>query len=169
MWSVWCSLFFSLFFISFAFAKPPNVLIFLVDDLGIADLGCFGNDTIKTPNIDRLAEEGTRLRHDVTPDSICTPNRAAFLTGRYPVRSGIASDRGQIRVFIFTSGSGGLPQNETTFAEIASAAGYKTGTVQSLSSLCSFRRGVLIRKEAKQLKFSLTGSIFIVNNVNFLN
>jgi len=139
MWSVWRSLIFLLFFIGLASAKPPNVLIFLVDDLGIADLGCFGNDTIKTPNIDRLAEEGARLRHDVTPDSVCTPNRAAFLTGRYPVRSGIASDRGQIRVFIFTSGSGGLPQNETTFAEIASAQGYKTGTVQSLSLFFSWR------------------------------
>ena len=99
-------------------------MIFLVDDMGIADVGCFGNDTIKTPNIDRLAEHGARLRHDVTPDSVCTPNRAAFLTGRYPIRSGIA---GKIRVFIFSSTSGGLPQNETTFAEIASAAGYTTG------------------------------------------
>ena len=113
-----------------AFAKP-NVLVFLVDDLGIADLGCFGNDTMKTPNIDRLAEQGARLQHDVTPDSICTPNRAAFLTGRYPIRSGLASDQGQIRVFVFAASSGGLPPNETTFAEIASAAGYKTGTLLS--------------------------------------
>ena len=108
-------------------SAKPNVLIFLVDDLGIADLGCFGNDTIKTPNIDRLAEEGARLRHDVTPDSICTPNRAAFLTGRYPIRSGLAAGKGQLRVIAFTAASGGLPQNETTFAEIASAAGYRTG------------------------------------------
>ena len=108
-------------------STQPNVLIFLVDDLGIADLGCFGNDTIKTPNIDRLAEEGARLRHDVTPDSLCTPNRAAFLTGRYPIRSGLAAGKGQLRAFVFTSTSGGLPQNEITFAEIASAAGYRTG------------------------------------------
>ena len=128
MWCVWRSLIFPFLLISLASAKPPNVLIFLVDDLGIADLGCFGNDTIKTPNIDLLAEQGARLRHDVTPDSICTPNRAAFLTGRYPIRTGLAADREKrVRVFIFTSGSGGLPQNETTFAEIASAAGYKTG------------------------------------------
>ena len=72
-------------------SAKPNIIVFLVDDLGIAYLGCFGNDTIKTPNIDRLAEEGARLRHDVTPDSICTPNRAAFLTGRYPIRSGLAA------------------------------------------------------------------------------
>ena len=115
------------FVLNFASARLPNVLLFVVDDLGIADVGCFGNDTIKTPNIDRLAAQGARLLQDVHPDSVCTPNRAAILTGRYPVRSGIASDRGQVRVFIFTAASGGLPQNETTFAEIASAAGYKTG------------------------------------------
>ena len=130
MWVTWLTVIFSLEIFSVAFAKP-NVLVFLVDDLGIADLGCFGNDTMKTPNIDRLAEQGARLRHDVTPDSICTPNRAAFLTGRYPIRSGLASDQKQIRVFIFSASSGGLPQNETTFAEIASAAGYKTGTLLS--------------------------------------
>ena len=126
MWHTWFKFILTFPVISLASTKP-NVLIFLVDDLGIADLGCFGNDTMKTPNIDRLAEEGARLRHDVTPDSICTPNRAAFLTGRYPIRSGLASDRGQLRVLVFTSASGGLPQNETTFAEIASAAGYRTG------------------------------------------
>ena len=108
-------------------SAKPNIIVFRVDDLGITDLGCFGNDTIKTPNIDRLAEEGARLRHDVTPDSICTPNRAAFLTGRYPIRSGLAAAKGQLRALVFTSASGGLPQNETTFAEIASAAGYRTG------------------------------------------
>ena len=117
----------SLFFAISLTSAKPNVLIFLVDDLGIGDVGSFGNDTIKTPNIDRLAEEGARLRHDVTPDSICTPNRAAFLTGRYPIRSGMASGKGQLRVIVLTSASGGLPQNETTFAEIASAAGYRTG------------------------------------------
>ena len=115
---------FSRFFLISVTSAKPNIIIFLVDDLGIADLGCFGNDTIKTPNIDRLAEEGARLRHDVMPDSICTPNRAALLTGRYPIRSGLGSP---YRVFLFSSASGGLPQNEITFAEIASAAGYKTG------------------------------------------
>ena len=108
-------------------SAKPNIIVFLVDDLGIGDLGCFGNDTIKTPNIDQLAEEGARLRHDVMPDSVCTPNRAALLTGRYPIRSGLASDEGQLRMFLSASASGGLPQNETTFAEIASAAGYRTG------------------------------------------
>ena len=109
----------------------PNIVIFLVNDLGIADLGCFGNDTIQTPNIDRLAEGGARLIHDVHPDSVCTPNRAALLTGRYPIRSGLASDIDQLRMFSRTSTSGGLPRYEITFAEIASGAGYKTGQCQT--------------------------------------
>ena len=127
MGHLWGGFILQFFVLNFASARPPNVLLFVVDDLGIADIGCFGNDTIKTPNIDRLAAQGARLLQHVHPDSVCTPNRAAILTGRYPVRSGIASDRRQVRVFIFTAASGGLPQNETTFAEIASAAGYKTG------------------------------------------
>lgn len=114
--------------IGFISAKP-NIVVFLVDDLGIADVGCFGNDTIRTPNIDRLAEGGARLLHDVHPDSVCTPNRAALMTGRYPIRSGLASDSGQYRMFLRTSSSGGLPQNETTIAEIVSVAGYKTGFI----------------------------------------
>ena len=126
MWRTLCSVLFSFFLICVTSAKP-NIIVFLVDDLGIGDLGCFGNDTIKTPNIDQLAEEGARLRHDVMPDSVCTPNRAALLTGRYPIRSGLASDEGQLRMFLSASASGGLPQNETTFVEIASAAGYSTG------------------------------------------
>ena len=126
MWRTLCSVLFPFFLISVTSAKP-NIIVFLVDGLGIGDLGCFGNDTIKTPNIDQLAEEGARLRHDVMPDSVCTPNRAALLTGRYPIRSGLASDEGQLRMFLSASASGGLPQNETTFAEIASAAGYRTG------------------------------------------
>ena len=127
MGRLWGGFILQFFVLNFSSARPPNVLLFVVDDLGIADVGCFGNDTIKTPNIDRLAAQGARLLQDVHPDSVCTPNRAAILTGRYPVRSGIASDREQVRVFIFTAASGGLPQNETTFAEIASAASYKTG------------------------------------------
>lgn len=153
MWRVWYIDTFLLFFLIIcAFARPPNVLVFLVDDLGIADLGCFGNDTIKTPNIDRLAEQGARLRHDVTPDSICTPNRAALLTGRYPIRSGLASDRGQIRVFIFTSGSGGLPQNETTFAEIAAAAGYITGEPENYIFV-PFHRVMLLKLKQRSFDY----------------
>lgn len=71
-------------------------------------------ETIKTPNIDRLAEEGARLLHDFHPDSVCTltPNRAALMTRRYLFRSGSASDRNEYRMFLRISSSGGLPQGE---------------------------------------------------------
>ena len=140
MWKPWFNFIFPFILITLTSAKP-NFVIFLVDDLGIADVGCFGNDTIKTPNIDRLAEQGARLRHDVHPDSVCTPNRAALVTGRYPIRSGLASGSGEYRMFLLTSASGGLPQNETTFAEIAADAGYKTGW----SKKCLIINGILVQ------------------------
>ena len=69
-------------------AWKPNVVVILADDLGIGDVGCFGNDTIRTPNIDRIAAEGVKLTHHLTAASLCTPSRAALMTGRYPVRMG---------------------------------------------------------------------------------
>lgn len=70
----------------------------MVDDLGIGDLGCYGNNSLRTPNIDQLAKEGVKLTHHIAAASLCTPSRAAFLTGRYPVRSGQlkAADRNKL-------------------------------------------------------------------------
>nr|XP_038029008.1 arylsulfatase D-like [Anas platyrhynchos] len=67
--------------------SKPNFLLILADDLGIGDVGCYGNDTIRTSNIDGLAKEGVRLSQHIAAASVCTPSRAAFLTGRYPIRS----------------------------------------------------------------------------------
>uniref|UniRef100_A0A8C3PYR3 Arylsulfatase D n=1 Tax=Chrysolophus pictus TaxID=9089 RepID=A0A8C3PYR3_CHRPC len=66
----------------------PNFVLLLADDLGIGDVGCYGNDTVRTPNIDRLAREGVKLTQHIAAAPLCTPSRAAFLTGRYPIRSG---------------------------------------------------------------------------------
>ncbi|KAJ7425217.1 Steryl-sulfatase [Pitangus sulphuratus] len=66
----------------------PNIILLMADDLGIGDLGCYGNKTLRTPNIDRLAEEGVTLTQHIAAAPLCTPSRAAFLTGRYPIRSG---------------------------------------------------------------------------------
>lgn len=107
--------------------KRPNFVVLLVDDLGIGDVGCFGNDTIKTPNIDKLASRGAKLNHNLAPESMCTPSRAATLTGRYAVRSGMASGPKEVRVFLTIGTSGGLPANETTIAEVLKETGYKTG------------------------------------------
>lgn len=108
-------------------ADRPNFVVLLVDDLGIGDIGCFGNDTIKTPNVDSLAARGVKLSHNLAPESMCTPSRAATLTGRYAVRSGLAAGPEESRVFWPLAKSGGLPRNETTFAEILQDYGYRTG------------------------------------------
>ncbi|XP_024844238.2 arylsulfatase D [Bos taurus] len=108
--------------------SKPNILLIMADDLGIGDLGCYGNDTLRTPNIDRLAEEGVRLTQHLAAAPLCTPSRAAFLTGRHAFRSGMdATDR--YRALQWNAGSGGLPQNETTFARILQGQGYTTGLI----------------------------------------
>ncbi|ELV10647.1 Arylsulfatase H [Tupaia chinensis] len=107
----------------------PNIVLLLADDLGVGDLCCYGNDTVSTPNIDRLANEGVMLTQHLATASVCTPSRAAFLTGRYPIRSGMASDSNLNRGFPWLGGSGGLPTNETTFAELLQHRGYRTGFI----------------------------------------
>ena len=122
--------------------KQPNFLIFLVDDLGIGDIGCFGNSTIKTPNIDQIAKDGVKFEHNLAPAVLCTPSRAAFLTGRHAVRSGVAASPGDRRVFIRTAIQGGLPQNEVTFAKILQQNGYKTALIGKwhLGLSCTYAR-----------------------------
>uniref|UniRef100_G1LFK4 Arylsulfatase F n=1 Tax=Ailuropoda melanoleuca TaxID=9646 RepID=G1LFK4_AILME len=106
----------------------PNIVLIVVDDLGIGDLGCFGNDTIRTPNIDHLAREGVKLNHHISAAPMCTPSRAAFLTGRYPIRSGMVSDTDN-RVIITLGAPAGLPHNETTFAALLKKQGYTTAVI----------------------------------------
>jgi arylsulfatase A-like enzyme len=75
----------------------PNFVILIADDLGIGDVGAFGNTSLMTPNIDRIAKEGVLLSHHIAAASVCTPSRSAFLTGRYPIRAGMS----HIRLYIF--------------------------------------------------------------------
>ncbi|NXE80945.1 ARSD Arylsulfatase, partial [Cochlearius cochlearius] len=121
-------LFWNMFGLSAAMDSKPNILLFLADDLGIGDIGCYGNNTIRTPNIDRLAREGVKLTQHIAAAPLCTPSRAAFLTGRYPIRSGMASSNGY-RALQWNAGSGGLPANETTFARLLQQQGYTTGLI----------------------------------------
>ncbi|XP_070799550.1 steryl-sulfatase [Pituophis catenifer annectens] len=108
--------------------SKPNIILFMVDDLGIGDLGCYGNTSLRTPNIDNLAKGGIKLTHHVAASPLCTPSRAAFLTGRYPIRSGMAS-LNRLGVFLFSASSGGLPAEEITFAKLLQQEGYSTGLI----------------------------------------
>lgn len=69
--------------------STPNFIIIFIDDMGYGDLGCYGNTTTRTPNIDRMAAEGLRFTSFYTSCPVCTPSRAGLLTGRYPIRSGL--------------------------------------------------------------------------------
>ena len=99
-------------------ADRPNIVVILADDLGNADLGYRGSD-IKTPNIDKLAKEGVRLEsfHGMP---VCTPARAALMTGRYPMRYGLQT------LVIFPNHSYGLPTDERTLPQALKEAGYRT-------------------------------------------
>ena len=71
--------------------KRPNILFVLIDDMGYSDLGCYGNTEVRTPSIDRLAQEGIRFTQYYSSAPICSPSRVAVLTGQYPARWGITS------------------------------------------------------------------------------
>src|SRR5438093_38414 len=70
-------------------ARKPNIVFLFADDMGWGDLHCYGDQNLKTPNIDRLAEDGVRLNDFHVAAPICNPSRSALLTGRYPLRNGL--------------------------------------------------------------------------------
>ncbi|MBL8293446.1 MAG: sulfatase, partial [Bryobacterales bacterium] len=98
--------------------RAPNVVLIYCDDLGYGDLGCYGS-TIRTPNIDRLADEGTRFTHFYSGNPVCSPSRAALLTGRYPVRAGVPH-------VLFPRDTTGLPHSEVTLAQVLKTKQYRT-------------------------------------------
>lgn len=109
-------------------ASRPNIILLMADDLGVGDPGCYGNKTLRTPNIDRLATGGVKLTQHLAASPLCTPSRAAFMTGRYPVRLGM-SPRTRMGVYIFMASSGGLPTSEVTFARLLKDQGYSTALI----------------------------------------
>ncbi|MFK5922497.1 MAG: sulfatase [Verrucomicrobiota bacterium] len=104
-------------------AKPPNIVLIFADDLGYGDIGSFNkNCPFKTPNLDRMAEEGARLTSFYVPTPYCAPSRGTMLTGRYPFRHTVmgnpAPDAGLSNF--------GLPASEITIAEVLKSEGYAT-------------------------------------------
>ena len=104
-------------------ATPPNIILILADDLGYGDLGSYGAELIKTPHIDRLAEEGIRLTDFYASSNVCSPSRAGLLTGRYAVRDGLAART------VAVHDTRGLPAETTTIATLLKAHGYRTALI----------------------------------------
>jgi arylsulfatase A len=101
----------------------PNIILIMADDLGYGDISCYGSTKISTPNIDRLAEGGMKFTDYHSNCPVCSPTRAALLTGRYQQRAGIEG-------VIYAKGptrQTGLALEETTFAEVLKTRGYATG------------------------------------------
>jgi arylsulfatase A-like enzyme len=106
-------------------ARPPNVVIIFADDLGYGDLGCYGHPTVRTPHLDRMAAEGMRFTSFYSAANVCTPSRAALLTGRLPVRNGMAGKRH----VLFPDSASGLLPDEITIARALKPRGYATAAI----------------------------------------
>jgi arylsulfatase A len=115
-------------------ADPPaNVVVVLADDLGWTDLACYGSDLHETPHLDRLARDGMRFTQNYSACTVCSPTRAALLTGKYPARlhitdwiPGLMPDNPKLLVPDWTKF---LPTTETTLARLFKAAGYATASI----------------------------------------
>jgi arylsulfatase A-like enzyme len=103
--------------------RRPNVVLIFTDDQGSIDLNCYGAKDLYTPNLDKLAGEGTRFTQFYVGAPVCSPSRAALMTGRYPRRAGLLGNASS------SKGHAGMPPEQVTIAEMMKAAGYATGHV----------------------------------------
>lgn len=99
--------------------RQPNIVLVFMDDMGYGDMGCMGGRVVRTPRMDGIAANGVAFRHMYSAASVCTPSRAALMTGRYPQRVGLP------RV-LFPHDGQGLPEWEQTIPEILRDRGYRT-------------------------------------------
>ncbi len=100
-------------------AKPPNIIVLFADDMGYGDMSCYGHPTLRTPNFDRMAQEGLRMTSFYAAAPVCTPSRVGLLTGRYPVRAGQPNNLGPDSI-------GGLKLTEVLLPQLLKPRGYKT-------------------------------------------
>ena len=105
-------------------ATKPNVIFIMADDQGTLDLGCYGSTDLHTPHTDALAARGLRFTQFYSGAPVCSPSRACFLTGRYPIHTGLLGNAGSHR-----DQKAGLPSSELTLAEIFKSAGYATAHI----------------------------------------
>src|SRR5438105_12124832 len=115
-------------------SRPPNILFILCDDLGINDLHCYGRQDHHTPNLDRLAGEGTRFTCAYCAQPICSPSRAAILTGKTPARLHLTTylpgrPDAPSQKLLHPKIRMQLPLEETTLAEHLKGAGYVSACV----------------------------------------
>ena len=103
-------------------AKKPNVLIFFIDDMGVTDIGINGSSFYETPHIDDLAKSGVNFKNSYSAHPVCSPTRAALMSGKAPQRLGITQWLGR-------KDKHGLPLEEVTIAEAFKEAGYRTGYI----------------------------------------
>lgn len=101
-------------------SRPPNVVLIFSDDQGTLDLNCYGSKDLHTPNLDRLAREGVRFTQFYTASPVCSPSRAALLTGSYPQRAGVVGNVSSRPDAV------GMPTDRVTLAEALKGAGYRT-------------------------------------------
>ena len=106
----------------YSFGQKPNIVYIFADDLGYGDLSCYVAKDINTPNIDQIAKQGIKFTEFYSASSVCSPSRAALLTGRYPQRMGI-------NTVFFPESFTGIPDTEITIPEILKEKGYATGIV----------------------------------------
>lgn len=111
-------------------AERPNIIYIMADDLGSADLGCYGQKDIRTPNIDRLAEQGTRFNQVYAGCTVCAPSRSVLQTGQHTGHTRIRSNASKLKGDIGESGEKFryyLHDDDVTVAEVLKSAGYTTG------------------------------------------
>ena len=106
-------------------AAPPNFVVIFIDDMGYGDIEPFGSKLNKPPHLNQMAAEGRRLTSFYVASPVCTPSRAALMTGCYPQRVGL--QRGSGHIVLFPGDRHGLRPSEVTIAETLKAAGYATG------------------------------------------
>ncbi len=108
-----------------SWAAPPNFVVIFIDDMGYGDIGPFGSKINRTPHLDRMAKEGRKLTSFYVASPVCTPSRAALMTGCYPQRVGL--EKGSGHIVLFPGDHHGLNPKEITIAETLKSAGYATG------------------------------------------